>query len=104
MSPASVELSEPLRRALNHPLRRRILRDIRDDGGSKSPRQLSIALGEPVANVSYHARVLSDAGAVALTGTRSVRGSIEHFYASTIAENAAAAELLESTAAEDRGK
>jgi DNA-binding transcriptional ArsR family regulator len=88
-------------KALNHPLRRRILRSLHDGGGPRSPIQLSRALRVPVSNVSYHVRVLRDRGVVALVSTRPVRGSSEHFYASSLAGNAVAVQLLESTAAED---
>jgi DNA-binding transcriptional ArsR family regulator len=69
--------------ALRHPLRRRILREM-SDGKPVSPRQLSSALGAPLSNVSYHVRVLADRGAVTLVKARPTRGSVEHFYRSTV--------------------
>lgn len=65
--------------ALRHPLRRRILREMAD-GKVLSPRQLSLALGQPLSNVSYHVRVLARCGAVTLVKTQPARGSMEHFY------------------------
>jgi DNA-binding transcriptional ArsR family regulator len=69
--------------ALRHPLRRRILRELAD-GESRSPRELAAALRQPLGNVSYHVRVLAERSAVALVATRPSRGSVEHFYRSTV--------------------
>lgn len=69
--------------ALQHPLRRRILRRM-DDEQAISPRELSRQLHEPLSNVSYHVRVLVDCAAVTLVGTQPVRGSMQHFYCSTV--------------------
>lgn len=90
-----------LLKALNHPLRRRILRTLHEAEEAMSPIQLSRTLLVPVSNVSYHVRVLRDKGALSLRRTRPVRGSSEHFYASTLARNPVAVHLLESTASED---
>jgi DNA-binding transcriptional ArsR family regulator len=69
--------------ALRHPLRRRILRRM-DDEEAISPRELSRQLAEPLSNVSYHVRVLVDCSAVTLVDTQPVRGSMQHFYCSSI--------------------
>ncbi|MGN6215595.1 MAG: helix-turn-helix domain-containing protein [Solirubrobacterales bacterium] len=69
--------------ALRHPLRRQILQAMAD-GEAVSPRELSLALGQPLSNVSYHVRVLADCAAVTLVGTRPVRGSMQHFYRSAV--------------------
>ncbi len=71
--------------ALRHPLRRRILRAMAGEEAI-SPRELSTALHQPLSNVSYHVRVLADCSAVALVKTQPVRGSMQHFYASTVEE------------------
>jgi DNA-binding transcriptional ArsR family regulator len=69
--------------ALGHPTRRQILREM--DGNSPiSPRQVSERLDETLSNVSYHFRVLAEAGALELVSTRPVRGSTQHFYESAI--------------------
>ena len=70
--------------ALRHPLRRRILRRM-DEDEAISPRELSRQLEEPLSNVSYHVRVLVDCSAVTLVDTQPVRGSMQHFYCSSIA-------------------
>lgn len=69
--------------ALRHPLRRRILRRM-DADEAISPRELSRQLHEPLSNVSYHVRVLVDCAAVTLVDAQPVRGSMQHFYCSSI--------------------
>jgi DNA-binding transcriptional ArsR family regulator len=71
--------------ALRHPLRRQILRTMVEQDRI-SPRQISDELRQPLSNVSYHVRVLADCGAVTLVDTEPVRGSMQHFYSSTIEE------------------
>lgn len=70
-------------RALRHPLRRHILREIADDK-AVSPRELSNRLRQPLSNVSYHVRVLAECRAITLVRTRPARGSVQHFYRSTV--------------------
>jgi DNA-binding transcriptional ArsR family regulator len=88
-------------RALGHPLRRRILRALHAAGDARSPRQLGEAFGLPVARLTYHFAVLSEADAVALASRRRVGGSVEHLYVSQLAEDASAVNLLASTEEED---
>ena len=71
-------------KAAAHPLRRRILRALHAAGEARSPRELSLALDAVLSNVSYHVRVLRDAGALVLTDALPVRGSMENFYASAV--------------------
>ena len=71
--------------ALRHPLRRRILQAMAD-GEVVSPRELALALRQPLSNVSYHVRVLAGRGAVTLVCTKQVRGSVQHFYRCTVKE------------------
>lgn len=65
--------------ALRHPLRRDILRAMVGKEAI-SPREVAATLNQPLSNVSYHVRVLADCGAIALVGTKAVRGSMQHFY------------------------
>ena len=65
--------------ALGHPTRRQILREM-DGGPPASPRELTERLGDTLSNVSYHFRVLAEAGVLKLVATRPVRGSTQHFY------------------------
>ncbi|HET7418061.1 MAG TPA: helix-turn-helix domain-containing protein [Solirubrobacterales bacterium] len=78
-APSDRSQDEALLAALSHPLRLRILRAMAD-GKPISPRELSTALRHPLANVSYHVRVLADCSAVTLVETRPARGSEQHFY------------------------
>ncbi len=69
--------------ALRHPLRRDILRQMADEE-AVSPREIANALRKPLSNVSYHIRVLADCAAIVLVRTKPVRGSMQHFYRTTI--------------------
>jgi DNA-binding transcriptional ArsR family regulator len=76
---ASSRSTQNLFVALGHPTRRRILREM-DGGPPASPRELTERLGDTLSNVSYHFRVLAEAGVLKLVSTRPVRGSTQHFY------------------------
>jgi DNA-binding transcriptional ArsR family regulator len=94
--PKRTPTPQELLKALNHPLRLRILRTLHEVGEARSPRELSQAFGVSLSNVSYHVRVLREKGVVALTDRRPVRGSSEHFYFSVLIGNNLAIRLLES--------
>jgi DNA-binding transcriptional ArsR family regulator len=87
--------------AINAPLRRRILRLLHEVNEARSPAEVSRAFRLPVSAVSYHVRVLKECGTIALTDIRPKRGSIEHFYASTVGDNRLIFELLEETRSDD---
>jgi DNA-binding transcriptional ArsR family regulator len=66
-------------RALGHPLRRSILKEMQ--GVEEiSPRELSDRMKKPLSNLSYHIRVLVKCEAIVLVKRRPVRGAIQHFY------------------------
>jgi DNA-binding transcriptional ArsR family regulator len=68
--------------ALNHPLRRRILRAYLDgDFRTASSTQLAVAMGLPLGNVAYHVKTLSRLGVLRLVRSEKVRGAEERFYA-----------------------
>lgn len=69
--------------ALRHPLRRQILQEMAA-AELLSPRELSLALQQPLSNVSYHVRVLAERGAIALVETKPAGGSVQHFYRCTV--------------------
>jgi DNA-binding transcriptional ArsR family regulator len=69
-------------KAVAHPLRVTILELL--DGRVASPIELARELGEPIGNVSYHARALRQLGAIRLVRTRQRRGAIEHFYTASV--------------------
>jgi DNA-binding transcriptional ArsR family regulator len=71
-------IDQRLIKALAHPLRMRLL--ILLNQKIASPSELSEELGEPLGNVSYHVRVLSDLGCLELVRTTPRRGAVEHHY------------------------
>lgn len=66
--------------ALDHPMRRQILREMRDTDGEVSPRELSVTLLQELSALSYHVRVAEECDAIELVRTERVRGSTQHFY------------------------
>jgi DNA-binding transcriptional ArsR family regulator len=67
--------------ALNHPIRRQILRYLENNNnGGVSPKKLSENLNQPLGNVAYHIRILAESGVVKLATTKPRRGAVEHFY------------------------
>lgn len=72
--------------ALRHPLRRRILRLMANEEAI-SPRELAEILGEPLANVAYHVKVLTQCGAVAPARNEQVSGAMQHFYCWSLKED-----------------
>lgn len=90
--------------ALNHPLRRRILRSLLETEGRNSPARLRERLGGELSSVSYHVTVLVGLGALKRAGRQQVRGAVEHFYVSQIEDDPAILALLESTRESDEEK
>jgi DNA-binding transcriptional ArsR family regulator len=76
------QLDERLAKALSHPLRQRILQRL-NEGGVRSPNELSRELGDPLGNVSYHVRILRELDCVELVRTEQRRGALEHYYRAT---------------------
>lgn len=68
--------------ALNHPLRRQILRTVKP-GEVASATALGHRFELSRSNVSYHVKVLADLKVLELVRTRRVRGATEHFYSVT---------------------
>jgi DNA-binding transcriptional ArsR family regulator len=65
-------------RAMAHPMRGRILGAL--DGRELSPVEIARELSASLGVVSYHMRVLADAGLVELARTTARRGAIQHHY------------------------
>ena len=65
-------------RALSHPLRARLLNELAAREGS--PVELAAALDEPLGVVSYHVRVLAQAGLLDLVNRTFKRGAVQHHY------------------------
>ncbi len=69
--------------ALNHPVRRRILRAL-DGKEAVSPVELADRIAVPLTTVSYHVRILAGYRALKLVRTKPARGAVEHFYRSMV--------------------
>jgi DNA-binding transcriptional ArsR family regulator len=67
---------------MRSPLRQNIL--LRYAETVTSPSDVAAALGEPLNLVSYHTRVLLQAGCIELVGTEPRRGATKHFYRSDL--------------------
>lgn len=72
------DVDQRLVRALSHPLRVEILRQL--ENGPSSPVRLSERIKERLANVSYHFKVLLEFDCIELVGTVARRGAVEHIY------------------------
>ena len=86
MDPKEGEMSKPDETqsfvdAVQHPVRREILRLAVEMGEKFSPTQASKALEVDLSVVSYHVKVLSDKGLLTLVSKRPTPSSVEHFYA-----------------------
>jgi DNA-binding transcriptional ArsR family regulator len=80
MNPDPVQLFA----ALNHVMRRRILRIFDgDERRLESPSKFARTLDLPLSKVNYHVSVLAKTGAVELAETRVGRG-VEHLYRLTL--------------------
>jgi DNA-binding transcriptional ArsR family regulator len=64
--------------AMSHPLRAQVLNVLNER--TASPKEIADQLGEPIPNVSHHAKRLVQLGCAELVDKRQVRGAIEHFY------------------------
>jgi DNA-binding transcriptional ArsR family regulator len=72
------ELDPRAVKAIAHPVRHRILRSLNERAAS--PKELAAELEQPLANVSYHVRILADLGCIELVDTQPRRGALEHYY------------------------
>jgi DNA-binding transcriptional ArsR family regulator len=75
--------TDRLLRALAHPMRREILREMPEDG-TISPSEMAPRLEDSVSNVSYHFRSLDRSPVVELVEEVQVRGATQHFYRRTL--------------------
>jgi DNA-binding transcriptional ArsR family regulator len=72
------DLDQQMVRALAHPLRVGILRQLEE--GPSGPKRLADRLGEKLGNVSYHMKVLLKCDCIELVETIPRRGAVEHIY------------------------
>lgn len=101
--PIGRDMSPALIHALNHPLRRQILRSFTKRKPEWSPVQLTKLLHLGLSHLSYHMKVLNDLGVIKKTRTKQVRGSTQHFYASSVADSNLARMILVKTKDDDQG-
>lgn len=81
-------LAPQLRRALDHPTRRRILRALNRAGDAQTISDLAEAIpGAWVSTIGYHTLVLEECGCVSVAVGLSVSGTPGRTYASNIADN-----------------
>lgn len=66
-------------KALGHPVRHRVVNVLRQRPATLG--QLASAMGLAKGTISFHVRVLRDAGLVRLAGTQHVRGGTEQYFA-----------------------
>jgi hypothetical protein len=79
---------EDLISAINHPLRRQILRQIHSVDEPQSPCQFvhEFDLENMLSQISYHVTVLARYRVISLSAQRQVRGALEHLYASEVSD------------------
>ncbi|MGC1166619.1 MAG: hypothetical protein WA862_10970 [Solirubrobacterales bacterium] len=68
---------------MRHPLRRELLRHFVEADGALNLRDLALLLAEPLSTISYNARELERAGAIALSKEGDRPGWVADFYAAT---------------------
>lgn len=98
------DLSSEALRALNHQVRRQILRFLHEPDGPRSPIRVAKKLGEPVNSISYHFKELLKRDIIALKKTIPARGAVEHVYASKVSRDLGIRRLLEMTRRSDQSR
>src|SRR4051794_22817349 len=78
MSSSESIIDPRLAKAAAHPLRMRILVILNQRVAS--PVEIARELGEPLANVSYHVKMLESLECIELVSTTPRRGAVEHHY------------------------
>jgi DNA-binding transcriptional ArsR family regulator len=95
-------MSPLLIQALNHPLRRKLLRALHSSADARSPVQLSKMTGEDISGIDYHIKILVSLGAAVKTGDRQVRGARENFFLSKVSDHKQMVTILADTESDDR--
>ncbi|HEX8121253.1 MAG TPA: helix-turn-helix domain-containing protein [Solirubrobacteraceae bacterium] len=70
--------TDPVIAALAHGLRSEILRHC--GAAASSPKDIAERIQEPIGNVSYHTRVLAEAGLLKQDRLEPRRGAVAHYY------------------------
>lgn len=94
-------MSALLIQALNHPLRRKLLRALHGSGDARSPVQLSKMTGEDLSSIDYHIKILVSMGAAVKTSDRRVRGARENFFVSKVSDHEQMVAILADTERDD---
>jgi DNA-binding transcriptional ArsR family regulator len=95
--------------ALNHPLRRQILRLLHSSGKPLSPTEIEkeLALGKlpkgHLSTVSYHVTALARHKTISKVDEQPVRGAVEHFYESRVSGGRWVRDLLKRMQKKDEG-
>lgn len=87
--------------ALDHPVRRDILRRYHACGCERSPIKLAEEMNIGLSRISYHVSVLSECDCLILMQSIALRGATEHVYKSTVEDDKAVLVVLEETEEED---
>lgn len=80
LAAGEISPQEALVKALDHPLRVRILVLLTERAAS--PNEMSNLFDSPLGNCAYHTRVLEELGQVEIVAEEQRRGAVEHFYRS----------------------
>ena len=94
-------MSPLLIQALNHPLRRKLLRALHSSDDARSPVKLSKMTGTDVSSIDYHVKILVSLGAAVKTGDRPVRGARENFFLSKVSDHKQMVTILADTERDD---
>jgi hypothetical protein len=98
------DLAPPLRHALDHPLRRQILRALASNEDAHSPSEIAATWPESsVSLVSYHAHVLESCGGLSLADVEPAGDTLARRYTSAVANDAQVAAILAATESLDIG-
>lgn len=84
-------------KAIDHPLRRRMLRLLGDREEPLSAVQMADELDFSLSVTAYHMRILYELRAIARAGRRQVRGALQRFYKSRVKDDPPIEALLEET-------
>jgi DNA-binding transcriptional ArsR family regulator len=100
----SVDLTPPVRHALNHHLRREILRTLHRSEDPRSPAEIAAALPTEtsVSLISYHAHVLENCGILSVADVQPTGETLARHYTSKLAGDTLIVSILQATEPLDR--
>ena len=88
--------------ALDHPVRRQVLRILNSSRQARSAGEMAATLpGVPQGAVSYHAQVLESQGSICLTGVKREEAGVARHYTSKVAGDARVAIVLDAMRQDD---